>query len=77
MKLNKLTNDFINNYVIPHIDIKEVNEGNIKELISFIEETYEKPLSLELASGSEIDYDFFLSVNDVLNDLSLNSRKRI
>ena len=56
--------------------IKEVTSNNVKSLIKYIEENFEKPLSVNLACGEEIDLDFFLSVNTVLNDLSLNSKKR-
>ena len=53
-----------------------LTSNNVKSLIKYIEENFEKPLSVNLACGEEIDLDFFLSVNTVLNDLSLNSKKR-
>lgn len=75
MKVSEKTKSFIENYVYPEIGIKEVTHDNVKELIHYIEENFEKPLSMELAEGGNIDYDFFLSLNHILNDLSLNSRK--
>lgn len=76
MELQELTKNFVAKYVYPRNGIKEVTSNNVKTLIKYIEETFEKPLSVNLASGEEIDLDFFLSVNTVLNDLSLNSKKR-
>ena len=76
MELQELTKNFVAKYVYPRNGIKEVTNNNVKSLIKYIEETFEKPLSIDLASGEEIDLDFFLSVNTVLNDLSLNSKKR-
>lgn len=76
MELQELTKNFVAKYVYPRNGIKEVTSNNVKTLIKYIEETFEKPLSIDLASGEEIDLDFFLSVNTVLNDLSLNSKKR-
>ena len=76
MELQELTKNFVAKYVYPRNGIKEVTSNNVKSLIKYIEETFEKPLSIDLASGEEIDLDFFLSVNTVLNDLSLNSKKR-
>lgn len=75
MELQELTKNFVAKYVYPRNGIKEVTSNNVKTLIKYIEETFEKPLSIDLASGEEIDLDFFLSVNTVLNDLSLNSKK--
>lgn len=73
MKLNSLTNIFVKNYVFPYIEEEEINVNNVKDIIQYIVENYETPLSNELALGNDIDYEFFLSVNAVLNDLSLNS----
>ena len=76
MELQELTKNFVAKYVYPRNGIKEVTSNNVKSLIKYIEENFEKPLSVNLACGEEIDLDFFLSVNNVLNDLSLNSKKR-
>ena len=76
MELQELTKNFVAKYVYPRSGIKEVTSNNVKSLIKYIEENFEKPLSVNLACGEEIDLDFFLSVNTVLNDLSLNSKKR-
>ncbi len=76
MELQELTKNFVAKYVYPRNGIKEVTSNNVKSLIKYIEENFEKPLSVNLACGEEIDLDFFLSVNAVLNDLSLNSKKR-
>ena len=76
MELQELTKNFVAKYVYPRNGIKEVTSNNVKSLIKYIEENFEKPLSVNLACGEEIDLDFFLSVNIVLNDLSLNSKKR-
>ena len=76
MELQELTKNYVAKYVYPRNGIKEVTSNNVKSLIKYIEENFEKPLSVNLACGEEIDLDFFLSVNTVLNDLSLNSKKR-
>ena len=64
------TREFINQYVLPSFDYSDSKELKIKDIISYIEENFEKPLSIKIASGDVIDYDFFLLVNSVISDLS-------
>ena len=71
MKNQSFVDQFLKKFVFPYTDFKEITNNNIKDLIFFIEEAYTKPMSIELASGNEIDFDFFDDVNYVINELSL------
>ena len=57
MELQELTKNFVAKYVYPRNGIKEVTSNNVKSLIKYIEENFEKPLSVNLACGEEIDLD--------------------
>ena len=51
MELQELTKNFVAKYVYPRNGIKEVTSNNVKSLIKYIEENFEKPLSVNLACG--------------------------
>ena len=74
MHFNDTTKNFVTNFVLPKIYEEDINSSNLQEIIDFIEDQFEKPLSVKLASGEDIDFDFFTLVNNVISDLCLNAK---
>ena len=74
MNFNETTTKFVSNFVLPKIYQDEINDSNLKDIINYIEDEFEKPLSLKIASGEDIDFDFFTLVNNVISDLCLNAK---
>ena len=72
MNCKESTLNFVSNYVLPKMSEKDINNDNLKDIISYIEEEFEKPLSVKLACGENIDFDFFTLVNSVISDLITN-----
>ncbi|MCI6788827.1 MAG: hypothetical protein MR606_03190 [Mollicutes bacterium] len=72
MSFSTVTKDFVNNYVLPFDSGLELKENNIKSIIDYISTKYEKPMSQKLGIGEPIDLDFFVLVNEVINDLCLH-----
>ncbi len=72
MNLSLKTKRFISSYVLPFNKNLKLVKENIGDLIEYITNTYERPMSKQIANGEMIDYDLFSEVNLVLNELSSN-----
>lgn len=72
MSFSATTKNFVSNYVLPFDSGLELKECNIRNIIDYISTKYEKPMSQKLGTGETVDLDFFVLVNEVINDLSLH-----
>ena len=72
MNFHSNTIKFLIDYVSPISKTFNINSFDINQIIDFVSKKFEEPLSKKLALGEIIDLDFFLLVNSVLNDLSIN-----
>jgi hypothetical protein len=65
---------FIDKYVEPKINIHEINDENIEDIIEFIADTYENPLSQEkhLSASSK---RLLSSASDAITELSSKAYK--
>ena len=74
MHFNETTKDFVKNLVLPKIYQEDINSSNLQDIIDFIEDEFEKPLSVKIASGEDVDFEFFTLVNNVISDLCINAK---
>ena len=72
MNCKESTLNFVSNFVLPNIYEENITKDNLKNIVTYIEEEFEKPLSVKLASGENIDFEFFTLVNNVIVDLLAN-----
>ncbi|MBR1581569.1 MAG: hypothetical protein IJ656_00915 [Bacilli bacterium] len=74
MELSVNTKSFLSEFVFPHFVNSDLNSKNIDEIIDYIVENYEKPLSLSIADGEFVDLENFENIGNVILDLSSYAR---